>query len=145
MTSRDLSLSRADKVLDLDLLLIQLHDTSEEWRSLGAALGISPHRLDDVGNQCGAPDQCLVEVLDVWLREHQSRPTWGEVAEALDRIGWSRLAEGIKRVYTTGGGRGACGSGRVHVWECVGVMLGRVCDGGPVCIQYMCTYDTLLE
>ena len=43
-----------------------------------------------------------MEILDYWLRNHGSKPTWREVAKALKGICLHQLAEDILKVYTTG-------------------------------------------
>lgn len=47
-------------------------------------------------------DQCIIEVLDFWLRIHTGQPTWRELAEILRKIELQRLAHDIERVYETG-------------------------------------------
>ena len=47
-------------------------------------------------------DQCLIEVLDYWLRHHSGQLTWGEVAQALREIKLYELAEKALLVFTTG-------------------------------------------
>ena len=47
-------------------------------------------------------DQCLIEMLDYWLRHHQGQPTWKDVAKALNEIKLHQLAENILQVYVTG-------------------------------------------
>ena len=41
-------------------------------------------------------------MLDYWLRNNGSKPTWKEVAKALKDIGLLQLAEDILKVYTMG-------------------------------------------
>ena len=51
-------------------------------------------------------DQCMIEILDYWLRLHDNTPlTWRDVAEALRQINLSQLSENILKVYVTGIGK----------------------------------------
>ena len=51
----------------------------------------------------GYPDEeCIVEVLDHWMRNHKSKPTWRDVAKSLKDVGLYQLADGILNVYKTG-------------------------------------------
>ena len=50
-------------------------------------------------------DQCLVEILDHWLRSRHhghKEPTWREIAQALNEIGLHELSNKITQVYITG-------------------------------------------
>ena len=47
-------------------------------------------------------EECIVEVLDYWLRNHHSKPTWRDVAKALKEIELHQLADNILKVYETG-------------------------------------------
>ena len=48
------------------------------------------------------PEENIVEVCDNWLRNHTGKPAWWEIAEALKKIGFQRLALDIEKVYETG-------------------------------------------
>ena len=66
----------------------------------GLAVGISKEIMDKYSDH---PDEeCFVEVLDSWLRNHESKPTWKEVAEVLREIDLNQLADDIMRSYETG-------------------------------------------
>ena len=49
-------------------------------------------------------EQCIVEVLDYWLRNGQesNKRTWKDVADVLKAIGEKSLADDILNVYRTG-------------------------------------------
>ena len=47
-------------------------------------------------------DQCLIELLDYWLRHHPGRLTWKEVAQALREMRFYYLAEKALQISTTG-------------------------------------------
>jgi hypothetical protein len=49
-----------------------------------------------------SPEQCLIEVLDYWVRIHDNKPTWSGIADVLKEIKITKLAENILKVYETG-------------------------------------------
>lgn len=72
-----------------------------KWYQFGQAVGIA----EDVLVKCFEypPEECIVEVLDYWLRNFgPSRPTWRDVAKALRDTGLQQLSENILKVYETG-------------------------------------------
>ena len=89
-----------DKNLNLDNLLIQLRaHVTPKWYEFGAAIGMPGHLLDQYSSY--PADECLIEVLNYWLNDHQN-PTWRDVAKVLRDIELNELAEGIASVYETG-------------------------------------------
>ena len=88
--------------VDLDNLLFQLRSqVTSKWYQFGCAVGIENKILDTFAEQC-TPEDCIVEMLDYWLRNSKEKLTWRDVAKALKVIELSQLAFGIERVYTTG-------------------------------------------
>ena len=58
--------------------------------------------LDKYAENCKTED-CIVEMLDYWLRNHDTgKPTWRDVAQVLREIDLGRLADDIECVYSTG-------------------------------------------
>ena len=45
----------------------------------------------------------MVEVVDGWLSQlYPKKPTWNEIADAVESIGHKNLADSIRDVYNTG-------------------------------------------
>ena len=88
----------ADESLDLESLLAKLQGrVSTQWFQFGLAIGIPKEVLEQLR---GYPiEQCLIELLDYWLRYHPDRPTWKELADAIEDIQDYELANSILRVY----------------------------------------------
>ena len=91
----------SDTLLNLDSLLIQLQaEVTPKWYQFGEIAGVDKGTLNKYTEY---PDnQCIIEVLDCWLRNHTGKPTWREVAEILRGIDLQKLASNIERVYETG-------------------------------------------
>ena len=88
--------------VNLDNLLIQLRpQIATEWYQFGKAAGIEKEVLDSFLKSC-SPEDCIVEMLDYWLRHSVNKPTWNDIAGILRLINHSQLASDIERVYTTG-------------------------------------------
>ena len=87
--------------VNLDLLLLFLKDElTPKWYEFGLAVEIPKEVMD---GYVGHPsDQCLIEVLDYWLRHHPGQLTWGEVAQALRETKLYKLAEKAQQISTTG-------------------------------------------
>ena len=100
----------SDDSLDLDTLLIQLRsEVTLKWRELGLAVGLAEDLLDKYSTY--PPEECIVEVLDVWLRNYNCgntdasmirKPTWRDVARALREIELHQLANNILSLYKDG-------------------------------------------
>ena len=90
-----------DKILNLYNLLIQIrHEVTPKWYQFGLAVGINQETLDEFANF--PPEECIVEISDLWLKTNESTLKWRNVANALKEIGCHRLAEKILTVYKTG-------------------------------------------
>ena len=88
--------------LNLDNLLIQLRpQVTSKWYQFGVAAGIQTDVLDSFAKQC-SPEDCIMEMLDYWLRKHVRQPTWTDVANVLKHINLPQLASEIERVKITG-------------------------------------------
>ena len=63
----------------------EIYTLAEKYFQLGVALGVPAYELKKLQKQCGAVDldQCLIEVILLWLRGHTSR-TWQALVRAVD-------------------------------------------------------------
>ena len=90
--------------INLDSLLIQLRShVTPMWKEFGVVIGIAEEVLDRYSSY--PPEECLVEVLDYWLRKYHTadnKLTWRDVAKVIKEIGLHQLAESILNVYQTG-------------------------------------------
>ena len=57
---------------------------SKQWYQLGLTLGLPMDVLE--GFNLYSEDDCLVEVLDYWLKHHPARPTWQEIIDAQKKV-----------------------------------------------------------
>ena len=77
------------------LILLRAHLTPK-WKEFGLVVGIEEDVLKMYSSH--PPEECIVEVLDYWLRNCQegSKPTWKKIATILKDIGLHQLAENIQ-------------------------------------------------
>ena len=98
----DFSCTDENLKVNLDNLLIQLRaQVSPFWYHFGEAAGIETEMLDKLADNC-SPQECIVEMLDYWLRRQTKLPTWRDIAKILKVINFQQLAAQIEMVYITG-------------------------------------------
>ena len=91
-----------DTCVNLDNVLIQLRpQVTIKWRQFGETVGIEKEVLDSCAKTC-SPEDCIIEMLDYWLRNSLKKPTWKDIAEALKEINLPQLAHDIEMIYFTG-------------------------------------------
>ena len=88
------------RLVNLDLLLFLLkEEMTPRWYEFGLVVGVPKDVMD---GYLGYPsDQCLIELLDYWLRHHPGQLTWREVAQALREMKLYQLAEKTLEILTT--------------------------------------------
>ena len=65
-------------------------DLAPKWYDFGLVVGVPKELTDSYSGY--PPDQCLTEILDYWLRHHESQVMWTEVAHALKAVELNDLA-----------------------------------------------------
>ena len=82
-----------DQPPDLNSLLNKLQDQvpNSQWYQFGLALSVPKQTLDQLEEH--PEDSRLTELFDYWLKNHQGRPTWQEVAEAQRRMDFYQPAD----------------------------------------------------
>ena len=78
-------------VLNLDELLMKIHSqVSPKWRQFGLAVRVPVETLDNLSAY--QEEDCLSEIADYWMNEHQGQLTWREVARMTKKMGLNDLA-----------------------------------------------------
>lgn len=89
-------------IINLDVLLIQLRkEVTPKWYEFGVTAGVDQEILDNFARNC-AQEDCIIEMLDYWLRNYTGRLTWMDVAKILRLIDLEQLAVDIESIYSTG-------------------------------------------
>ena len=84
-------------------MLIQLQDkVTQKWFEFGLTLGVPSEVMEKYKDH--PPEECIIEMLDYWLRHHPHQPTWREIAHALKdgSVGLNALSNEFSQVYVTG-------------------------------------------
>lgn len=78
---------------DLEKVLEVVWEARLTWYNIGLGLQISPDRLDGIKEACQDCNECLREMLKVWLRSVPPSPTWKALAKALrsPTVGYGRF------------------------------------------------------
>ena len=86
----------------LNDLLKELKLVASKWENLGIMLGIDSGILDTIAaNNPKNCDNCLREMLKVWLKQVDPPPGWQAVVEALEVLGEPKLASELRQRYCT--------------------------------------------
>ena len=80
----NIAYTKSENLLTLDSLSIKLHSISPLWYQFGLAVGISQNVLNSYTDL--PPKKCLENVLNYWLTNHHSKPTWQDVMQALNEM-----------------------------------------------------------
>ena len=80
---------------DLDQVFEELHDVSPQWYKIGLQLKLSPDTMDKIkGEERDSNDQ-LIEMLKVWLKRVEPKPTWEALVQALRSRSVGREQEAV--------------------------------------------------
>ena len=87
----------------LKLLTIynKMKGARSKWYFIGLGLDIDSDDLDPIESSCrGDTGKSLLEVLKIFLKRANPKPTWQQLADALDdpSVGYSELAEQVRKV-----------------------------------------------
>ena len=77
--------------LDLESILAYLRGrVTFQWYKFGAALGLPSNVLENFvkDSEKYSEEKALKKVLEYWLKNHPTQPSWQEVANALRDIIW---------------------------------------------------------
>ena len=78
--------------LNMESLLTYLRGrVTCQWYKFGAALGVPSNMLEKFVKDAekSSEEKALAKVLEYWLKNHTTQPTWQEVANALRDIIWT--------------------------------------------------------
>ena len=83
------------------LLMKELYSTvASEWHPIGTFLEIPDGELNTIAERDqGDAQKCLMAMLDVWLHRTNPPASWSDIADAVEVIGMSDIAQQIRRKY----------------------------------------------
>lgn len=83
---------------DLDVLVEDLRPVNAKWKEVGQVFEIAEKHLEALHVGDGLPDDCLREVLLLWIKSKCSN-NWIHVVGALRTVGEDNLCHELKRKY----------------------------------------------
>ena len=83
------------------LLMKELYSTvASKWHPIGTFLEIPDGELNTIAERDqGDPQKCLMAMLGVWLHRTNPPASWSDIADAVEVIGMSDIAQQIRRKY----------------------------------------------
>jgi hypothetical protein len=85
---------------ELKDLLRELYNKASEWFNIGVFLGIDTGILNSIRTaENHIPQNCLREMLSIWLKGISPPPSWAAIADAVKVIRDQRLADQLRTKY----------------------------------------------
>lgn len=83
-----------------DLMDALYNQVEDKWMILGIQLGMSHGSLKSIEvNRQRDPQNCLLDVLEMWLQQVNPPPTWAAVIDAVEFIGKMRIGKDLRHKY----------------------------------------------
>ena len=85
----------------LSTLLRELIKVDSKWENIGILLEIESHRLESIKTaEHHNTQNCLREMLKIWLKRISQPPSWSAITDALECLGEENLADYLKSKYS---------------------------------------------
>ena len=106
----NICLGRALHLLLLDMSLPELsdvveklHEVREKWYSIGIQLKVPASTLKAIESNTKNVDRALCDMIDVWLKQIEPKPTWAGIVKALRcrSVDESLLAKKLESEFST--------------------------------------------
>ena len=82
----------------LKIVQKELYNTvASKWEDIGIQLNIEDGQLAKVKADCSDSGSCLREMLRIWLKRVDPKPSWRELIEALNDLGEEKRADDIRQ------------------------------------------------
>ena len=66
---------------------------AQDWKTIGALLGLEEHDIDRIKRDEGGVRDCLRKTVSEWLKQPQPLPTWKDLADAVEEIDQGKATE----------------------------------------------------
>ena len=84
----------------LSTFLRELIKVDSKWENIGILLEIEPHRLESIKiAEHHNTQNCLREMLKIWLKRISLPPSWSAITDALKYLGEEKLADDLRCKY----------------------------------------------
>ena len=83
-----------------DLMKALYHTVADKWKLIVIHLHIPMATLKIICTEHqNDPNQCLIGMLEVWLKIEDPLPTWSAITEAVEFLGENQLARELREKY----------------------------------------------
>ena len=86
---------------DIKLVRREIFEARAKWYDIGIELEIPTGTLKSIRSMYDSPSDCLLEMLDTWLKQVDPKPSWRLLISALEQpaVGEKCLADKLKCKY----------------------------------------------
>ena len=80
-----------------DLMKALYHKVPNKWKEIGILLEVPNGTLSGIAEKCrDDPQSCLLKMLEMWLEQAYSPPTWAAIIEAVEFLGEKPLGKELR-------------------------------------------------
>ena len=85
----------------LNFVRKELFDARAKWYDIGIELDIPTSTLKSIKSMYNSPADCLVDMLDTWLKQIDPKPSWKVLINALEQptVAEKQLAKRLRHKY----------------------------------------------
>ena len=76
------------------------HEVADKWKMIGVLLEIPKGKLASIAEKHRDPQECLINMLEIWLDRVNPSPTWVAIIEAVEFFGGEQLGRKLRIKYT---------------------------------------------
>ena len=76
------------------------HKVADKWKIIGVLLEMPKGKLASIAEKHRDPQNCLLEMLEIWLERVDPPPTWAAIIEAVEFLGEEQLGKTLRDKYT---------------------------------------------
>ena len=81
-------------------LLRELSEAAADWEDIGMMLNLNQGSLNTIkGDFPNQSKKCFREMIKLWFKQVDPRPSWSALVEPLEILGYQLLAKSLKDKY----------------------------------------------
>ena len=72
---------------------------ADKWKTLGILLNLPKETLETIEVNCRDPRNCLIEMLETWLKRTNPPPTWDAIIKSVEFLGEEQLGKELREKF----------------------------------------------